>query len=58
VRDEFIPHERTLHDNRILTFRRDDAGAVVGFSIAFWRVKGVSFTKEESGFETSLGDAR
>jgi hypothetical protein len=45
--DEFIPHVRTLHDNRILTFRRDEDRRVVGFTIAFWRVKGVSFEKRE-----------
>jgi hypothetical protein len=46
VRDEFIPHDRTLHDNRIITFRRDDDRRVVGFSVAFWRVKSLGFHKQ------------
>ena len=49
VSDEFIPHIRTPHDNRIITFRRDSDHRVVGFSIAFWRVKSVDFKKRESG---------
>jgi CubicO group peptidase (beta-lactamase class C family) len=46
VRDEFIPHDRTLHDNRIITFRRDSQGNIADFSIAFWRVSNVNFQKE------------
>jgi CubicO group peptidase (beta-lactamase class C family) len=46
VRDEFIPHVRTLHDNRVLTFRRNDGGRVTGLTAAFWRVPGVDFRKQ------------
>jgi hypothetical protein len=35
----------TPGENRILTFRRDKDKHVVGFSISFWRVKGVEFKK-------------
>jgi hypothetical protein len=46
VSDEFIPHIRAPHDNRIITFRRDSEHQVVGFSIAFWRVKSLTFKKQ------------
>lgn len=46
VRDEFIPHTRTRHDNRIITYLRDADKKVVGLSIEFWRVKGVRFDKK------------
>jgi CubicO group peptidase (beta-lactamase class C family) len=44
VADEFIPHVRTLPDNRIISFQREN-GRVIGFTIAFWRVKDVRFDK-------------
>jgi CubicO group peptidase (beta-lactamase class C family) len=49
VCDEFIPHVRTLHDNRIITFRRDGNHRVIGFTIAFWRVKSLTFQKQSPG---------
>jgi CubicO group peptidase (beta-lactamase class C family) len=47
VRDEFIPHVRTPHDNRIITFQRNDKGEVIGLSVGFWRVKGVGFARRQ-----------
>jgi hypothetical protein len=47
VRDEFTPHVRTPHENRIITFRRDKNQHVVGFSISFWRVKNIEFKRKE-----------
>lgn len=48
VADEFIPHDRSLHDNRIVTFRRDAGGRVVGLTTSFWRIKGLDFRKRSS----------
>jgi hypothetical protein len=51
VADEFIPHDRTLHDNRIFSFKGDDSGRVAGFSVAFWRVKGLDFKRGPADFK-------
>jgi CubicO group peptidase (beta-lactamase class C family) len=49
----FVPEmhkfDRTLHDNRIVTFRRDGDHRVVGCTAAFWRIKGLSFRKQSLG---------
>ena len=45
VQDEFIPGVRQNHDNRIITFSRNEQHQVVGLTVALWRMKGVSFTK-------------
>src|SRR5262249_11885520 len=55
VRDEFTPHVRTSHENRIIRFRRDKDEHIVGFSISFWRVKAVEFKKQKTPRTSSLG---
>jgi hypothetical protein len=45
VQDEFIPHIREPWDGRQLTFLRNNDGEVNGLSVAYYRVKGVRFTK-------------
>ncbi len=44
VRDEFV-HIQEPADARIITFLRDERGSVTGFSIDYYRVTGVRFTK-------------
>jgi hypothetical protein len=44
VRDEFV-HLEEPADGRIMTFLRNETGAVTGFSIDYYRVRGVRFTK-------------
>jgi hypothetical protein len=48
--DEFMPQLRTPDDDRIITFVRDGAKRVAGFTIGLWRVKDVPFERlaEES----------
>lgn len=46
IADQFILGRRQAHDNRILTFLRDDQNCVVGMSVRLFRVKGVLFTKD------------
>jgi hypothetical protein len=43
--DEFTPEVRDAHDQRFLRFTRDAEGKVTGFTVAFWRVRGVAFSK-------------
>jgi hypothetical protein len=43
--DEFIPHVRTLHDNRIIRFRRDANHRIVGLAVSFWRVEDLEFQR-------------
>ena len=45
VRDEFVPHLREPFEGRIITFLRDERGAVSGLSIDYFRVKGVRFAR-------------
>lgn len=45
VLDEFIPHVRTPHDNRIIRFLRDGNDQIRGFAITFWAVKNLEFTR-------------
>jgi hypothetical protein len=44
-RDEFTPADRDPHDQRFVRFTRNASGNVTGVSIAFWRVRGVAFSK-------------
>ena len=45
VRDEFTPEARDPHDQRFIRFSRAADGTVDGFSIGFWRVRGVRFDR-------------
>ena len=45
--DEFSPIVENPHNTRFLRFTRDAAGHVDGFSIGFWRIRGLKFDKVE-----------
>ncbi|MEZ6101778.1 MAG: serine hydrolase [Pirellulaceae bacterium] len=43
--DEFWPIVENRHNSRYIRFSRDEHAVVDGFSIGFWRIKGVKFRK-------------
>jgi CubicO group peptidase (beta-lactamase class C family) len=43
--DEFIPHERTAHDQRLFRFQRDESGQVSGMVVSFWRIRELPFVR-------------
>ncbi len=47
VRDQFTPAVRRAFDNRLLTFRRNASGEVVGLDASLFRVAGVPFARVE-----------
>ncbi len=47
VRDQFAPSIRQTFDNRLLTFRRNRVGDVVGFDASLFRIGGVPFARVE-----------
>ncbi len=49
IRDQFVPGIRQTFDNRLLTFRRNRAGDVVGFDASLFRIGGVPFARVELG---------
>ena len=47
VRDQFAPSPRQTFDNRLLTFRRNGAGEVVGLDASLFRISAVPFARVE-----------
>lgn len=43
--DEFTPDRRDPHDQRFFRFNRTPGGTVDGLTVAFWRIRGVTFAK-------------
>ena len=43
--DRFVPHARSIDDNRIIQFSRGDSGHVDSAAIDLWRVQGVRLQK-------------
>jgi CubicO group peptidase (beta-lactamase class C family) len=46
TRDEFVLHDRHPHDIRIFSFERDGSGKVERLRVNFWRVQGLTFSKQ------------
>lgn len=44
-KEEFTPDARDAHDQRFLRFSRNADGKITGFTISFWRIRGVAFSK-------------
>lgn len=48
TREEFTPLTVDPHDQRFLKFTRNSDGELTGFTIAFWRIRGIQFSKQKT----------